>query len=94
MHAGEAKNDCVQRAHSDKFLHSTFETTMPAVKRHSKCTPASSLPNICRSRTILFPTVYVLFIEQAKGPLSASYKFRFRFLYKGIIIKHNKTEPT
>jgi len=22
------------------------------------------------------------------------YKFSFRFLYKGIIIKHNKTEPT
>ncbi|MBC8543959.1 MAG: hypothetical protein ACLR23_18630 [Clostridia bacterium] len=46
MHAGEASKSSGQRAHGDKFLHVTVETTMPA----------SRLPNICRGRTILFPT--------------------------------------
>ena len=40
MHASEACNDSGQRAYGGKFLHATVETIMPAVKRHSKCTPA------------------------------------------------------
>ena len=40
MHAGEASNASGQRAYGGKFLAITVETTMPAVKRHSKCTPA------------------------------------------------------
>ena len=40
MHAGEAKNGSGQRAHGDKFLHATVETTMPAEKQNKKCTPA------------------------------------------------------
>ncbi|MFQ9798671.1 MAG: hypothetical protein ACLR23_06695 [Clostridia bacterium] len=40
MHAGEVKNDTVQRAHEDIFSAATVETTEPAEKRDQKCTPA------------------------------------------------------
>ena len=40
MHAGEAKNGSDQRAHEDKFLAASGETTMPAEIQNEKCTPA------------------------------------------------------
>ncbi|MFQ9798609.1 MAG: hypothetical protein ACLR23_06330 [Clostridia bacterium] len=46
MHAGEASKGSGQRAKGGKFLAATVKTI----------TPTSSLPNICRSRKIPFPT--------------------------------------
>ena len=45
-----------QRAHGGKLPATIVETSKAAEKREEKCTPAGSLPNICRGRMILFPT--------------------------------------
>ena len=56
MHAGEAGKGRGQRANGGKISAITVETSKLAGKREEKCTPAGSLPNICRGRMILFPT--------------------------------------